>query len=76
VVDGSEMNNHDKEEKNIGNQDNRNVNDNMLINYISSSAKIGKKVNIGYFSYVGRDTEISDNVMIGSLSHILTIQSK
>jgi UDP-2-acetamido-3-amino-2,3-dideoxy-glucuronate N-acetyltransferase len=41
-----------------------------VINYISSTAKLGKNVKIWHFAYVGDDTEIEDNVMIGSLTHI------
>lgn len=41
-----------------------------VMNYISKSAKIGKNVKIWHFAYVGDDTEIGDNVMIGSLSHV------
>jgi acyl-[acyl carrier protein]--UDP-N-acetylglucosamine O-acyltransferase len=41
-----------------------------LINFISESAKIGNNVKIWHFSYVGNNTEIGDNVSIGSLVHI------
>lgn len=41
-----------------------------IMNYISKSAKIGQNVKIWHFAYVGDDTEIGDNVMIGSLSHV------
>ena len=41
-----------------------------VINYISATAKLGKNVKIWHFAYVGDDTEIEDNVMIGSLTHI------
>ncbi len=41
-----------------------------ITNYISKSAKIGQNVKIWHFAYVGDDTEIGDNVMIGSLSHV------
>ena len=40
------------------------------INYVSSTAKIGKNVKIWHFAYVGDQTEIKDNVMVGSLTHI------
>jgi acetyltransferase-like isoleucine patch superfamily enzyme len=38
--------------------------------FISPSALIGKNVKIWHFVYIGDKTEIGDNVMIGSLSHI------
>jgi UDP-2-acetamido-3-amino-2,3-dideoxy-glucuronate N-acetyltransferase len=41
-----------------------------VINYISSTAKIGKNVKIWHFAYIGGETRIGDNVMIGSLTHI------
>src|SRR5689334_11572531 len=47
-----------------------NKNDDEITNYISRNAKIGKNVKIWHFAYIGGDTEISDNVVIGSLSHI------
>src|SRR5215831_79436 len=56
------------DKENVGNHDSDK--DNRIINYISNSAKIGNNVKIWHFTYVGRDTEISDNVMIGSLTHI------
>jgi len=40
------------------------------INYVSSTARIGKNVKIWHFAYVGDQTEIKDNVMVGSLTHI------
>jgi acetyltransferase-like isoleucine patch superfamily enzyme len=42
----------------------------QVINYISKTAKIGKNVKIWHFAYVGNDTIIGDNVMIGSLTHV------
>src|ERR671922_2748542 len=42
----------------------------QMTNYISKSARIGQNVKIWHFVYVGDDTEIGDNVMIGSLSHV------
>jgi len=42
----------------------------MVTNFISEKAKIGQNVQIWHFSYVGDDTEIGDNVKIGSLAHI------
>ena len=42
----------------------------QITNYISKSARIGQNVKIWHFVYVGDDTEIGDNVMIGSLSHV------
>lgn len=48
----------------------QNRDDNEITNYISKSAKIGKNVKIWHFTYVGADTEISDNVVIGSLTHV------
>jgi UDP-2-acetamido-3-amino-2,3-dideoxy-glucuronate N-acetyltransferase len=41
-----------------------------VTNYISKTAKIGKNVKIWHFAYVGNDTIIGDNVMIGSLTHV------
>jgi acetyltransferase-like isoleucine patch superfamily enzyme len=38
--------------------------------YVSNTAKIGKNVKIWHFAYVGDETRIGDNVMIGSLTHI------
>ena len=43
---------------------------NLITNFISEKAKIGKNVRIWHFAYVGDNTEIGDNVKIGSLSHI------
>ena len=43
---------------------------NETINYVSSTARIGKNVKIWHFAYVGDQTEIKDNVMVGSLTHI------
>ena len=43
----------------------------MVTNFISDKAKIGNNVKIWHFTYVGdNDTEIGDNVKIGSLVHI------
>src|SRR5437763_17120806 len=41
-----------------------------IMNYISKSAKIGQNVKIWHFAYVGDHTEIGDNVVIGSLTHV------
>lgn len=43
---------------------------NLVTNFISEKAKVGKNVRIWHFAYVGDNTEIGDNVKIGSLSHI------
>lgn len=43
---------------------------NLVTNFISEKAKIGKNVRIWHFAYVGDNTEIGDNVKIGSLAHI------
>ena len=43
---------------------------NMVTNFISEKAKIGKNVSIWHFTYIGDDVEIGDNVKIGSLAHI------
>ena len=43
---------------------------NLVINFISEKAKVGKNVRIWHFAYVGDNTEIGDNVKIGSLTHI------
>jgi acetyltransferase-like isoleucine patch superfamily enzyme len=42
----------------------------QIIQYVSRTAKIGKNVKIWHFAYVGDNTIIGDNVMIGSLAHI------
>jgi UDP-2-acetamido-3-amino-2,3-dideoxy-glucuronate N-acetyltransferase len=42
----------------------------QIIKYVSYTAKIGKNVKIWHFAYVGDNTIIGDNVMIGSLAHI------
>ena len=42
----------------------------MVTNFISDKAKIGENVKIWHFSYVGDNTEIENNVSIGSLAHI------
>jgi len=42
----------------------------MVTNFISEKAKIGDNVSIWHFSYVGDNTEIDNNVKIGSLVHI------
>ena len=44
--------------------------DKTILFYVSESAKLGKNVKVWHFAYVGDDTEIGDNVIIGSLSHI------
>src|ERR687884_850314 len=41
-----------------------------VTNYVAKDAKIGRNVKIWHFAYVGDDTIIGDNVMIGSLTHI------
>ena len=43
---------------------------NLVTNFISERAKIGKNVRIWHFAYVGDNTEIGDNVKIGSLAHV------
>jgi acyl-[acyl carrier protein]--UDP-N-acetylglucosamine O-acyltransferase len=43
---------------------------NRVINYVSPEAKLGRNVKIWHFSYVGSNTEIGDNVSIGSLKCI------
>ena len=43
---------------------------NLVTNFISEKAKIGKNVRIWHFAYVGDNTEIGDNVKIGSLAHV------
>ena len=41
------------------------------VNFIAKDAKIGKNVKVWHFAYVGGSgTEIGDNVMIGSLTHV------
>ena len=39
----------------------------QIIKYVSKTANIGKNVKIWHFAYVGDNTIIGDNVMIGSL---------
>jgi acyl-[acyl carrier protein]--UDP-N-acetylglucosamine O-acyltransferase len=46
-----------------GNSRIQEVDDDKIINYVSKSAKIGNNVKIWHFAYVGKDAEISDNVM-------------
>ena len=43
---------------------------NLVTNFISEKARVGKNVRIWHFAYVGDNTEIGDNVKIGSLAHI------
>ena len=43
---------------------------NPVINFVSPKAKIGKNVKIWHFAYVGENTSIGNNVMIGSLTHV------
>lgn len=43
---------------------------NLVTNFISEKAKIGRNVRIWHFAYVGDNTEIGENVKIGSLAHI------
>lgn len=44
--------------------------ENSIINFISPTAKIGNNVKIWHFAYVGDNTEIGNDVMIGSLTHV------
>ena len=41
-----------------------------ISNFISKSAKIGKNVKIWHFSYVGDNSIIEDNVIIGAQAHV------
>ena len=41
-----------------------------IVNYVSKKAKLGRNVKVWHFTYVGDNTTIGDNVMIGSLCHI------
>jgi len=43
---------------------------NKIINYVSKKAKLGRNVKVWHFTYVGDNTIIGDDVMIGSLCHI------
>ena len=43
---------------------------NLVINFISEKAKMGKNVRVWHFAYIGDNTEIGDNVKIGSLAHV------
>src|SRR5919202_4766006 len=49
---------------------NQNFSNTNVINYVSLTAIIGQNVKIWHFAYVGDETEIKDNVMIGYLNHI------
>jgi acetyltransferase-like isoleucine patch superfamily enzyme len=40
------------------------------INHIGNNVNLGKNVKIWHFVYIGDETEIGDDVSIGSLSHI------
>jgi len=40
------------------------------VNYIAEDAKLGKKVKVWHFAYVGSKTRVGDNVSIGSLAHV------
>lgn len=42
----------------------------LVTNFISEKAIIGKDVRIWHFAYIGDNTEIGNNVKIGSLAHI------
>jgi len=42
----------------------------LVENFISDKAKIGKNTRIWHFAYVGDNTEIGNNVKIGSLAHV------
>lgn len=41
-----------------------------VINFIGQRVRRGKNVKIWHFAYIGDDTEIGDNTIIGSLAHI------
>jgi len=43
---------------------------NLITNFISDKARIGKNVKIWHFAYIGDNTEIGNNVKIGSLAHV------
>ncbi len=64
------MQEHNDSNNNKTKKNNNYSNPPYVINYISTTARIGKNVKIWHFAYVGDDTIIGDNVMIGSLSHI------
>lgn len=42
----------------------------MVTKFVSKKAKLGKKVKIWHFAYVGDKTVIGNNVKIGSLAHV------
>ena len=42
----------------------------LVENFISDKAKIGKNTKIWHFAYVGDNTEIGNNVKIDSLAHV------
>jgi acetyltransferase-like isoleucine patch superfamily enzyme len=41
-----------------------------VVNFVSPEAKLGRNVRVWHFSYVGKGSEIGDDVKIGSLAHI------
>ena len=49
---------------------NRNFSKSSVINYVSTTARIGGNVKVWHFAYIGNETEIEDNVTVGSLTHI------
>ena len=64
------MQDHDNRDKTTNNYSNNYTNAPGVTNYISTTARIGKNVKIWHFAYVGDDTVIGNNVMIGSLTHV------
>ena len=64
------MQDHHKSNNGIKSHSSNYTNAPGVTNYISTTARIGKNVKIWHFAYVGDDTVIGNNVMIGSLTHV------
>src|ERR671920_2527122 len=64
------MQDHDKSNNGTNSHSSNYTNAPGVTNYISTTARIGKNVKIWHFAYVGDDTVIGNNVMIGSLTHV------
>lgn len=64
------MQDHDNTKNTTNSHRNNYTNAPGVTNYISTTARIGKNVKIWHFAYVGDDTIIGNNVMIGSLTHV------
>jgi acetyltransferase-like isoleucine patch superfamily enzyme len=64
------MQDHDNTNNATNSHSNNYTNAPGVTNYISTTARIGKNIKIWHFAYVGDDTIIGNNVMIGSLTHV------